>query len=201
MGRKRGPVRIGLSVGTRSLLYGAHCFLIHPWFVAWGWRRLYGFPWDPRLWFVFFCHDIGYWGLAAMDDARGELHPIEGSRIVGALFGSRWAAFTRYHSRFLAKRDGVPFSPLCAADKLAIVLTPWWLYLPMAWATGELAEYRALAQTRTAQGEPKFHASGVPPGHELRQWYADIQLYLREWVAEHRDGRADTWTPAAPREK
>ncbi len=39
-----------MNVGTRSILYGAHAFWLHPWFVAWGWWRLYGFPWDPRLW-------------------------------------------------------------------------------------------------------------------------------------------------------
>lgn len=35
-----------MKIGTKSVLYGAHCFIIHPWFVALAWWKLYGFPWD-----------------------------------------------------------------------------------------------------------------------------------------------------------
>ncbi len=34
--------RTHVKVGTRSLLFGAHQFAIHPWFVAAAWWRLYG---------------------------------------------------------------------------------------------------------------------------------------------------------------
>jgi hypothetical protein len=51
-----------MKVGTKSVLFGAHCFLIHPFFVAAAWIKLYGFPWDPRLWIAFFVHDLGYFG-------------------------------------------------------------------------------------------------------------------------------------------
>lgn len=51
-----------LPVGTKSVLFGAHCFLIHPLFVAAAWTKLYGFPRDIRLWAAFFVHDLGYWG-------------------------------------------------------------------------------------------------------------------------------------------
>ena len=30
-----------MRIGTKSVLFGAHCFLLHPWFVAWGWMDLY----------------------------------------------------------------------------------------------------------------------------------------------------------------
>jgi hypothetical protein len=36
------------------------------------------------------------------------------------------------------------------ADKLAFVLTPAWLYLPMTRATGELSEYMLRATERQA---------------------------------------------------
>ncbi len=45
-----------MKVGTKSVIGGAHCFLLHPFFVAWGWNRLFGFPMDPRLWFAFALH-------------------------------------------------------------------------------------------------------------------------------------------------
>src|SRR5690348_11894818 len=47
------------SIGTKSVICGAHCFFLHPWFVALAWWKLYGFPWDPRLWFAFWLHDLG----------------------------------------------------------------------------------------------------------------------------------------------
>lgn len=45
-------------MGTRSILYGAHCWFIHPWFVARAWWKLFGFPVDPRLWLCFWLHDL-----------------------------------------------------------------------------------------------------------------------------------------------
>jgi len=51
-----------MKVGTKGVLFGGHCFFIHPWFVALAWWRLYGFPFDPKLWIAFFVHDIGLLG-------------------------------------------------------------------------------------------------------------------------------------------
>lgn len=52
-----------MTMGTKSLLFGVHCFFIHPFTVAIAWTRLYGFPLDPRIWLSFLVHDWGYWGL------------------------------------------------------------------------------------------------------------------------------------------
>ena len=78
-----------MKVGTKSVIFGVHCFLIHPWFVAMAWWRLYGFPWDPRLWVAFFVHDLGYWGKPNMDGPEGEMHPALGGRIMHFLFDRR----------------------------------------------------------------------------------------------------------------
>ena len=77
-----------MKVGTKSVLFGAHCFLIHPFFVAAAWWKLYGFPWDPRCWAAFFLHDIGYLGKPNMDGIEGERHVLLGGRIMGCLFGA-----------------------------------------------------------------------------------------------------------------
>jgi hypothetical protein len=183
-----------MRVGTKSILFGAHCFLLHPWFVAAAWRRLYGFPWDPHLWLAFGLHDLGYWGKPNMDGPEGERHVEWGAGIMGRWFGPEWRDFCLYHSRFYAKRDGKPFSRLCVADKLSIALTPAWLYLPMVRWTGEIREYMALAKMRIAMGEPQYASMQLTTSTEHR-WYADVQEYLRRWVAEHRDGREDIWTP------
>jgi hypothetical protein len=211
-----------MKIGTKSVLYGAHCFFLHPWFVAAAWWKLYGFPWDPRLWCAFFVHDLGYIGKPNMDGEEGELHPFLGARIMGWLFDARlwdsswfantvgrlldkifgeappgaiapgttltWYCFSFYHSRFLAKKYGSNPTLLCVADKLALCLTPRWLYLPVVRATGEIREYRRLA----AKGK---YASMKTARASDREWFVAMVAYLRKWVDEHKDGKLDTWTP------
>jgi hypothetical protein len=172
-----------MKIGTKSILFGVHQFLIHPWFVAWAWWRLYGFPFDPRLWVAFFVHDLGYFGKPNMDGPEGEEHPRFGAGIMQVLFGRKWYDFTLFHSRFLAKKYGAPFSRLCVADKLAIDLTWKWLYLLQANLTGEIHEYMKGSGARTPAGD-----------RNQFQWLSDVQRYCREWAYEHRDMRADTWT-------
>ncbi|TXH52715.1 MAG: hypothetical protein E6Q97_14955 [Desulfurellales bacterium] len=194
-----------MSIGTKSVLFGVHQFAIHPWFVALAWWKLYGFPFDPRLWVAFFVHDLGYIGKPNMDGPEGETHPILGARIMGFLFdrGSAsdiaalehlgrfpmesdccfWRNFCLYHSRFYAKLNGRPFSRLCVADKLAISLTPDWLYMIQARLTGELDEYMRGSGARTPAGD-----------RTPSQWRQDVKAYCRAWAFEHRDGRMDTWT-------
>ncbi len=114
-----------MTVGTKSVLFGAHQFLIHPWFVAWGWWTLYGFPFDPRLWVAFFVHDLGYIGKPNMDGPEGETHPELGARLMhwfdGFILGGwRWHDFSLLHSRYYAKTLHKRPSRLCMADKLAI---------------------------------------------------------------------------------
>jgi hypothetical protein len=33
-----------MRIGTKGVLAGAHCFFLHPWFVALTWWKLCGFP-------------------------------------------------------------------------------------------------------------------------------------------------------------
>ena len=117
----------------------------------------------------------------------------EGWRIVGIFntfsllerpsYKRRWYDFCLYHSRFLAKRNGHPFSCLCVADKLAIALTPTWLYIHLARLTGELEEYMKGQGARTPANE-----------RTPKEWYRDLQHYCEKWALEHVDGKADTWT-------
>ena len=217
-----------MNVGTKSILYGAHCFFLHPWFVAAAWRKLYGFPWDLRLWVAFFVHDLGYWGKPNMDGPEGETHVELGAKVMYRLFDARWRGaprkvqgvwmtkdrgiaqrssfskrwhdFSLYHSRFYAKEHRAAFSRLCVADKLVIVLTPAWLYLPMARATGEIREYMKLAEHDTSERQQKYASMNLTTSSEAR-WYADVQEYMRRWVEEHKGGKADDWTPDAKEAK
>jgi len=209
-----------MRVGTKSVLFGAHCFFLHPWFVARAWWKLFGFPWDPRLWVAFFVHDLGYWGKPNMDGKEGEAHVEWGAGVMGRLFDGRpknegrpidgrpqdlsgwsvlssgrwvekWGNFCLLHSRFYAKQLGRPVSRLCFADKLAVVLEPWWFYLPRAILSGEVQEYMALAAapnpaSKYAGETTKYESIGLDLSSR-RAWFCGMTEYMREWVAEHID--------------
>ena len=185
-----------MKIGTRSILFGAHCWFIHPWFVAAAWSKLYGFPTDLRLWVAFFVHDLGYWGKPNIDGDEGESHPELGARIMGTLFdrdpfGGKprdgfpfyvpvrgWYNLALYHSRYYAKRHGVEVSKLCAADKIAMTLEPRWLYLPRVILSGEFREFRERATSKY----------GVAPElvKKPKDWHRITVQYLRDWFDEYR---------------
>lgn len=203
-----------MRAGTRSVVFGVHQFAIHPFVVAFGWFRAFGwarvpmFPadgarmkyttrlTDPRLWLAFLVHDVGLIGKPDMDGPIGETHPEVGARFMRVIFGKAWGDFVLLHSRYYAKRLGRPVSALCIADKWAIVVEPSWLYLPRARVSGELAEYLANAKKRAdtdptglTSDEYEAFKSGSP-----RRWHRAIKSYMARWIAEHQDGKPDTWT-------
>lgn len=161
-----------MTIGTRSLLFGAHQFILHPFFLAIAWWQLYGPPLDPRLWIAFLVHDWGYWGKPNMDGPEGERHPELGGRIMARLFGPAWGDFTRLHSRYYAKRERREPSRLCAADKLILLVTPRWLYLPLVQLSGEAAEYRAL-----------YAAWRGVSSVTLEEWYDGLRAHWADEVA------------------
>ena len=110
----------------------------------------------------------------------------------------RWGEFSLLHSRYYAKTLEKQPSRLCMADKLAIALTPAWLYLPMVRATGEVHEYMAHAKHRIVGNtnitdEERRRVTSASQA----EWYAGVQSYCRRWAVAHRDGAADTWTSDA----
>lgn len=227
-----------MKIGTRSVLYGAHCFAYHGFAVALAWWRLYrwapafeGARWpailDPRAWLVFFVHDLGYIGRPNMDGPEGEIHPFPGARLVtkvctfprgisianhkyipsictgigetgehvveGGHHLCPWGLFALLHSRYLAKAlsnfpatHNIQPSRLCAADKLALSFTPWWLYLPGVILSGEIHEYMDEAARRGKN-------LGISVASR-REWFESMRSYCARWAYEHADGRRDTWT-------
>lgn len=160
-------------------------------------RDVYASLLDPRLWLAFIVHDIGYLGKPNMDGPEGETHPEVGARIMRSLFGEPWGDLVLLHSRYYAKTLGKNVSALCFADKWAIILEPSWLYLPRVWMTGELAEFmanaRRRAHTRTADDPLSDEERAGLAGTTL-QWHRAMKVYMRRWIAYHRDGRPDAWT-------
>jgi len=176
------------------VLFGVHAVWIHPFFVAWGWWKLFGFPWDLKLWLAFALHDVGYIFCPNMDGSEGEEHVVLGGLIMGWLFGPEWRDFTLCHSRHWAKRVGKRYSRLCLADKLAFVLTPAWLYLPMARMSGELQEYMRVASGRQLCGGITDFEQSLLDSRDPRVWLEGLKIYTRRWVEQHRNGIRDHWT-------
>lgn len=140
-----------MSIGTKSLLFGVHQFLWHPFTVARAWRRLYR-RW-PRgaEWLAIFFHDTGYWGMPNIDGREGRMHPV-----AGALRTEFWARRLKlphrtacdlalYHSREFAKMDNAEPSALCWPDKYCIAFDPKWFFLLRAKLSGEVKEFKARA--------------------------------------------------------
>lgn len=193
-----------MKIGTKSLLFGGHQFILHPIHVFIAWWIVYGFPKDPRLWIAFIVHDWGYWGKPNIDGKEGETHPELGAKIMHRLFdkkigkltmctvdesnsvivnskspiySSDWYNFTRFHSRSYATLHGANISKLCIADKLAFCVPPKKLYLLLVTLTGEIKEYMTTSRT-------KF---GKEPYTNKSEWYDRVYDYMLLWAKTNKD--------------
>lgn len=149
-----------MKIGTKSLLFGVHQIFLHPLFVLWGWKKLYGWPnWRELVCIII--HDWGYWGCADMDGKEGERHPVWAALWAGGNLNGWYGVEPRrdalkkgflkqnnyynelclFHSRFLAKKLNIVPSKLCWADKLGSALYPPWLWVLLGTLTGEIKEY------------------------------------------------------------
>jgi hypothetical protein len=181
--------KVAMRVGTKSLLFGAHAFILHPVFVFLAYWKLFGFPWDPRLGLACAIHDLGYFSMDFVERPRSEEHVERGGRIMDRLCGRRWGDFVRRHSRSWCDLHGHPYSRLCVADKLAFVITPAWLYLPMARASGELGEYMAAADGRECGGKFTEAERLLLQSGDPKLWLRGLKSYTQRWVEAHRNGQ------------
>lgn len=130
-----------LSVGTKSLLFGAH-WPPHVLMVIVAWRWLYG-AWPSWQECVTIClHDIGYLGVKEMDGADGTAHPERGARLARWLLGEGYDDLIRGHSKGYAELVGLPLSRLYAPDKLSHAFEFAACYTFRTRLTGELQQYR-----------------------------------------------------------
>jgi len=211
-----------VSIGTRSLLFGVHQFALHPIFLFIAWWRLYGFPFDPRLWVCFVVHDIGYFGKRNMDGEEGEQHPLVGARIAGFLFdwpraipddGSvchcgELCSAHNYHSNHspvpmdqgpMPNRrwhDFVLFHSRFMAKKHQARHSRLCVADKYVVAIMPTWLYLVLGNLSGEIHEYMIGKEGRTPAKDANQrlWHQDIKKYLIAWVNEHKDGKRDTWT-------
>lgn len=147
-----------MKCGTKSILFGVHQFIWHPWTVARAWRWLYG-RWPTfHQWVAIFCHDIGYFGKSAMDSPEGQTHPEVGAKLARKIV--YWSLRLRgrssfdagtisdeihdlclFHSTHYAQLKGNVVSALYLPDKACVLFDPPRFYLLRGKWSGEIYEY------------------------------------------------------------
>jgi hypothetical protein len=134
-----------MKVGTKSLLFGVHQFILHPLFVYLAWRKLYGplrrekHPW--RMLVAIVIHDWGYWGCRSMDGVDGDRHPEWAGDLAWHWGWNDESHELFCHSRFWARKNAYDPSRLSYADKLATAIMPPRLWAALATMSGEVHEY------------------------------------------------------------
>jgi len=189
-----------MRLGTRSVLFGIHQPLWHGPTVWAAYHKLYGREaFSMPVIVACFVHDLGYFSCKSMDGPDGVEHPRLGARIMHRLFDKpcdkcecaralgywedlrhdyKWHDFALYHSRSMAVKDKAPrFSKLCVADKLALSMTPWWFYIPIATLTGEIKEYMAAAVS-------SGHLSNLAGKYE---WFVWGTAHMQTWAERNKD--------------
>lgn len=137
-----------ISRGTKSVLFGVHCFWWHWVTVALAWRYHHGsFPRRAAEWIAILAHDLGYAGCPEIDGECGKTHPVRSAWIVNNLFfipeNIRLDAMVLIlgHSKHYARRWDIPLTDLYAPDKLSVLFDPNWFYLLRARLSGEVWEF------------------------------------------------------------
>ena len=178
--------------GTKSLLFGCHQVLLHPWYVLRGWGHVYGWgwkngPWRWHLLLAMVIHDWGYWGCREMDGEDGMRHP---ERIANWVAGKPAMMVPRFyllrhrlykavllHSRWYAREVGEKPHRLCWADKAAAALMPSWLWAILAHLSGEGYEYMDLLRYEIhGDGEQHTIRNLIGFHGRLRKWFGEQVL-------------------------
>lgn len=213
-----------MKIGTKSVLFGAHCFFLHPFFVAIAWTKLYGFPWDPRLWFAFFLHDLGYWGKPNMDGPEGENHPEWAAKVMHRLFDYSSILISGRYTKIIIDTHGEKWTsscPLFRNIRRSGNGAYWYdfcLYHSRYYAKKNdappsklcFADKLSFCVTPrwlylpmvNATGEIKEYLKNAKkaetqhwkPVEGQKVWHAQLCEYMTKWVNEHKDGSVDTWT-------
>ncbi len=139
-----------MNIGTKSILFGVHQFVLHPLQVFLAWVVLYkSLPKFHQLCAIV-THDWGYWGSPNMDGIAGSEHPRRA--------GDAWRNFGKFgrkvsweiygHSGSYASEYNIPRSKLFKADKLCVIFIPCYLYVVLSSLSGEIREYMEISYNK-----------------------------------------------------
>lgn len=187
-----------MTRGTKSILFGVHQFIWHPFTVWRAWRYLY--KQNPGWVYLIciFCHDLGYWGKPNMDGKEGQTHPEGGAKIAWYLV--YWAcrllgysvsdcldyADTAHdiclcHSTHYAQAKALSVSSLYLPDKVCVLFDPPWFYKLRARLSGELAEYVDNANEKMESDWGPFYSAD-----SWLNWYRSrMQMKAKAHLEKH----------------
>jgi hypothetical protein len=170
-----------MKVGTKSLLFGGHQFIIHPLFVYMAWVKLYKKLPNLGETICIIIHDWGYWGSPNMDGARGEFHPnIPSGWLIRLNKGmpNYYSNLILCHSRFMARKYAMPVSKLCLPDKYGVALTPIWLIVFLTKLSGEIKEYTTYQSVARLEISQAFGAKIPTP----EEFFKAHRIQVAEWI-------------------
>ncbi len=165
-----------MKIGTKTLLFGNHQFILHPACVYISWVRLYRRLPSWRETLCIAIHDWGYWGKPNIDGPEGELHPVWAAVWAARHFGPEHWCLISCHSKTLADRRSMAVSRLYLPDKMGAVLPPVWLLTILGRLSGETEEYRHC---------PKY-ADRHRGNMNDREYFNDVKKGVKELVAQRR---------------
>ena len=142
-----------MKIGTKTLFFGCHQFIIHPLYVYIAWIKLYHKLPSIGETLAIIIHDWGYFGKGDLDGIDGEKHPEWACKFFNNIkhlwFTQNWfvkcldlSDLCLYHSRSYAKIYNAEPSKLCWADKYGTILYGKYLWTFLATISGELNEYK-----------------------------------------------------------
>jgi hypothetical protein len=171
-----------MKLGTKSLLFGCHQFILHPIFVTAAWIKCYKELPSPKEELCIVIHDWGYFGKPNMDGPEGETHPVWASNFAYRHLGLYYGRLCLLHSRFLAKSKKMPVSRLCLPDKIGVGMMPVWLWVGLGSLSGEVREYMK---------QDKYEINHLGPnGTSFRtpsMFFKDYKKITKRWLANPSD--------------
>lgn len=212
-----------MKIGTKSVLFGAHCVLFHWIFVALGWYKLYGFrrvKIGERISF----HRVS--DPEALNLQPGTETVRMRRHVYASLFDPRlWIAFMIHDLGYWGKPNmdgeegerhpewacrkmnrwfGAPWGAFVLthsrfyAKKMKLPISPLCyadkLAITLQPAWLYLPTVRATGEIREYLKMAEVNSQGKVSGKSEAKWYREMQAYVVKWVEEHKDGRADSWT-------
>lgn len=207
-----------MKVGTKSVLFGAHCFLFHWLLVARGWFHLYGFK---KVWIgVKTAKEHG-------EDRFGNpvAIPYRLNIYASILNPKVWVAFFVHDLGYWGKpnmdgEEGERHPEWACGFMNEWFGEPWGSFVldhsrfyarkynrqvsALCFADKLVISYEParfyLWRTRlSGELDEYLRMADVNSGGQVSnatalEWFHGVQDYCRKWVEEHKDGRVDTWT-------
>jgi hypothetical protein len=206
-----------MKIGTKSVLFGYHCVLLHWMFVARGWFHLYGFQ------RVRIGTKVIPIGMSAVPSSESTLRlayftSLWDPRLWIAFFihdlgywgkpnmdGPEGEKHPEWAARVMGQMFGEPWGSLCLYHSRFYAKLDHAAPSPLCFADKlaicYLPDWLYMKMIfATGEVHEYMRESGRMIGarvahSDAKVWMADVKQYVWAWVEQHKDGTWDAWTP------